>query len=113
MITAPHVGPDLPRLTELREGTPVPVGGDRYTVVSAELAAAFRPGDRLVVVQDDGALLLVPAREHAAADEAVRAAHAAFGALGAVRDDQISAFYDGFATRLRDDAAFAAIAAAN
>ena len=39
-------------------------GGDRATVVPAELAAAFAAGDRLVVVQDTGDLLHIPRAEH-------------------------------------------------
>src|SRR4051794_23850146 len=35
-------------LTELQAGQLVPFGGDRVAVVSGDLAAAFRAGDRLV-----------------------------------------------------------------
>ncbi len=55
------------RLERLEPGQPIVFGGDRVTPVPAELAAAFRPGDRLVVVQETGDLLHVPAADHAAA----------------------------------------------
>jgi len=91
----------------------IPYGGNKVAVVSGELAAAFQAGDRLVVVQDSGALLHIPgAAWHVAAD-AVDRAVAAFGAMGSVGDDQITAFYNAFADRLDDDASFAPIAAAN
>ena len=88
-------------------------GGDRITRVSAELAEAFAPGDRLVVVQSTGALLHVPSADARLVDEAVGAASRAFLALSAVTDDAITAFYEAFARRLEDDEVFAAVAAAN
>jgi glutamate-5-semialdehyde dehydrogenase len=100
-------------LDRLEPGQLVPFGGDRIAVVDAGLAASFRPGDRLVVVQTTGDLLRIPAAEHAAADAAVTAAVDAFAAVRAAGPDVISAFYDGFAARLADDANFSAIAAAN
>ncbi|MTV26739.1 aldehyde dehydrogenase family protein [Nitriliruptoraceae bacterium ZYF776] len=100
-------------LHELTPGTPLLVGGDRVVRVSEELAAAFRPGDALLVVQEDGTVLHLPAAERAAARRAVDAAVAAFDAMGAVDDDQVDAFYLAFADALEDDATFAPIAAAN
>ena len=61
---------------------PIVFGGDRVARVSAELAAAFRPGDRLVVVQDTGDLLHVPSAVHELAAGAVDRASAAFGRIG-------------------------------
>src|SRR5262249_29584974 len=78
-----------------------------------ELAAAFQPGDRLIVVQETGALLHVPATEQAVAEAAVGRAHAAFQAMGRVTDDEITAFFEAFAARLVDDTLWARIAAAN
>ena len=103
----------IENLTELHEGMPIVFGGDRVARVSAELAEAFAPGDRLVVVQDTGDLLHIPASEHAVATRAVDAAVNAFAAMGTTTDDQISAFYEAFAARLEDEAAFGAIKAAN
>ncbi len=101
------------RLEALAPGQAIPFAGDRVALVTAELAAAFRPGDRLVVVQDTGDLLHIPAREHAAAHAAVRRAAAAFARMGEVSDAAITAFFEAFAAKLEDDAVWAAIAAAN
>lgn len=91
----------------------IPFDGDKVTRVSDDLAAAFEPGDRLVVVQRTGDLLHIPADVAAVAEQAVGAAHAAFRAMGSVTDDQVSAFYDAFARRLADDETFGPIADAN
>ncbi len=91
----------------------IPYGGNRVAVVSAELAAAFEPGDRLVVVQDSGDLLHIPQGPWDVATAAVTRAVDAFAAMGSVTDDQITMFYEEFAARLESDAAFAPIAAAN
>lgn len=104
---------DLAPLTSLTAGQPLLVGGDRVTTVSPDLAAAFAPGDALVVLQDSGDLLHLPAVERAAARAAVDAAVAAADAMGTVDDAAIDAFYGAFADRLEDDATFAPIAAAN
>lgn len=101
------------QLAFLTPGQLVPFGGDRVAVVSDELAASFRAGDRLVVVQDTGDLLHIPAAEHARVDAAVTSALDAFHALAGVTDEQISAFFAGFADRLGDDVVFEAIGAAN
>ena len=100
-------------LRSLAAGTPIPYGGDKVTFVPEAVAAAFTQGDRLIVVQDTGALLHIPAAVWDVASAAVDDAWNAFAAMGTVTDDQISAFYEGFAARLDDDAAFAPIAAAN
>ena len=100
-------------LESLTAGMAIPFGGNRVTTVPPDLADAFEAGDRLVVVQDTGALLHIPAAEAAIAEEAVSAAVRAFGALGSVSDDAITAFYRAFAERLADEDSFGAIAAAN
>lgn len=100
-------------LDQITPGMAIPYGGDKIARASAELAAQFKPGDRLVVVQETGALLHVPAMQHAAASEAVGRAHRAFHAMGAVGDAQISAFFEGFAARLESEQVWSAIAAAN
>jgi glutamate-5-semialdehyde dehydrogenase len=101
------------QLTELTAGTPLVWGGDRVTLVDDELAAAFTPGDALLVLQHDGTVLHVPAADRAVARGAVDVAVAAFAAMGAVDDPAVTAFYEAFARRLEDDATFAPIAAAN
>ena len=101
------------RLEALAPGQAIPFAGDRVAYVSADLAAAFRPGDRLVVVQTTGDLLHIPAREAEAAGSAIARAAAAFARMGEVSDAAITAFFEAFAARLEDEAAWAAIAAAN
>ncbi len=101
------------QLTSLTAGMPIPYGGNQLTYVDEDLAAAFAPGDRLIVVQTTGDLLHVPASVHDIARGAVGAAVAAFEGMGTVSDEQISAFYEAFARRLADDASFTPIAAAN
>ncbi|MFA9431462.1 aldehyde dehydrogenase family protein [Egicoccus sp. AB-alg2] len=104
---------DVQSLETLVAGQPLVFGGDRVTHVSAELAEAFAPGDALVVLQDTGEILHVPRADRQAARAAVDAAVRAFGAMGAVDDAQLDAFYTAFADHLEDDERFAAIAAAN
>ena len=103
----------MDRLENLTPGMPIIWGGNRVTRVSEELAAAFEPGDSLIVMQTDGSVLHVPAAEQRIATDAVDAATAAFDQMGSVTDDKVSEFYDLFASTLADDASFAPIAAAN
>ncbi len=103
----------MSQLNRLTANMPIPFGGNQVTHVSEELAAAFQEGDRLVVVQDTGDLLHIPAPVWSVASGAVERASKAFGAMGAVTDQQVTDFYDEFATRLSDDTAFGHIRAAN
>ena len=100
-------------LTSLTAGMQIPWGGTQVSVVSDELAAAFEPGDALIVVQDTGELLHIPASALQTADFAVSEAVDAFSQMGAVSDDQITDFYRRFAAFLGDDDTFAAISDAN
>ncbi len=100
-------------LTSLTEGMPILYAGNQITRVPAELAAAFRPGDRLVVVQTTGDLLHIPSADWTTARAAVDAAIQAFEHMGIVTDHAISRFYDEFARRLSDEASFEPIATAN
>ncbi len=100
-------------LNALVEGMPIFYGGNRVARVDAALAAAFAPGDRLVVVQRDGTLLHIAASDHALVAGAVDAARDAFAALARCSDTQIAAFFTAFADRLADDGAFTVIAEAN
>ncbi len=104
---------DVGALTRLVAGQPIVFGGDRVVMVDDTLAAAFRPGDRLVVVQATGALVHIPSPIAATVDAAVGAAAAAFSALTACSDAAISDFFEQFASRLADDTIFEPIAAAN
>ena len=101
------------RLEALAPGQAVPFGGDRVAFVSPELAAAFKPGDRLVVVQDTGDLLHVPAAEQATAAGAVGRAADAFARMGEVSDAAVTDFFEAFAARLADDGCWGEIARAN
>lgn len=101
------------QLISLTPGMAVPYGGDRVAFVGKELAASFAAGDRLVVVQTTGELLRIPAADWAIAATAANRAHRAFAKLGGATDQQITAFYEAFASLLADDQAFAPIAEAN
>jgi glutamate-5-semialdehyde dehydrogenase len=101
------------KLAALAPGQAIPFGGDRVAYVTPELAAAFRVGDRLVVVQETGDLLHIPAAEHAVATAAVDRGAAAFALMGGVSDEAISTFFDAFANRLADDTVWAGISNAN
>jgi glutamate-5-semialdehyde dehydrogenase len=99
-------------LDRLEPGTPFVYAGNRVARVDADLAAAFRPGDR-VAVTGRGVLLHIPAADHEAATAAVDDAVTGFAALGAASDEQITRFFQGFADRLADQACFGPIATAN
>jgi len=99
-------------LDRLVPGSLVPFG-TRAAVVSPELAAAFQPGDHLLVMQDSGALLRIPAAQKLLVSEVVDRAAVAFAAMGAVTDDAVSAFFGRFAELLAEPAVWAEIAVAN
>ncbi|MEZ5322068.1 MAG: hypothetical protein R2698_08360 [Microthrixaceae bacterium] len=107
----PHRRASATPLASLQPGTLILVGGDRVLVVDEEMATAFQPGDRLVVADDE--VLRIGATDAAIAAEAVGAAAEAFASMGAVTDEQITAFFEQFASRLEDDAVFSPIADAN
>ena len=100
-------------LQRLELGQVIVVGGDRFVSVSEELANAFEPGDRIVVVAESGELLHIPAADREIAATAVDAAVAAFKALGRVTDEQISTFFAAFAEQLSDEQSVAPILEAN
>jgi glutamate-5-semialdehyde dehydrogenase len=100
-------------LETLTQGQAIPYGGDKVAFVGEALARGFKAGDRLIVMQDTGALLHVPAEQHRIAEEAVGRAHAAFQRMGEVTDAQISAFFEAFAGLLDDALRWQAIAQAN
>lgn len=103
----------MAELQTLTPGMPVVYGGNKVTHVSDQLAAAFQPGDHLVVVQDTGDLIHIQGGDWRIAHDAVARAHDAFGRMGSVSDEEITAFYIAFADRLADDDAFSPIKAAN
>jgi len=100
-------------LTQLSAGQELVYGGNRVTVVTTELADAFAKGDRLVIVQETGDLLHIPAAEHSLVSAAVLDAGAAFTSLAECSDDQITEFFDCFADKIDDDSMFADVIAAN
>lgn len=101
------------QLQQLVVGQIIPFGGGRFTTVTQELADSFSVGDHLVIVQQDGALLHVPRVELEGVDQVIGGAQRSFTKLAACSDQQITDFYDTFATLLADDTVFAGIAAAN
>ncbi len=101
------------RLMSLTPGQQIPYGGDRVAVVDADLADRFRAGDRLVVVQQTGDLLLIPEAEHHLVAAGVTRALGAFGELSSCSDESISEFLRGFADRLEAPDVIAAIERAN
>lgn len=103
----------MEKLEQLTAGMPIVYGGNNVVHVSAELADAFMPGDRVIVLQDTGDLLHIPETDWQIAAGAVGAAHEAFQQMGSVTDDEISAFYMAFADRLADDGVFEPIGVAN
>lgn len=92
---------------------PVIWGGDRVSLVPADLAARFAAGDRLLVMQDTGQLLHIPGRTHEIATAAVTRARQAFAAMAGVSDEAITGFFERFAVNLESPTIWAAIAEAN
>ena len=90
------------QLTSLDQGMAIPWGGTNVSHVSAELAAAFEPGDSLIVLQNSGELLHIAHRVAEIATDAVGAAVEAFAEMGSVSDDQITQFYHAFADALAE-----------
>jgi glutamate-5-semialdehyde dehydrogenase len=101
------------KLEHLSPGMAIPFGGDRLAVVDEALAAAFHPGDRLIVVQTTGDLLRLPRAVHETTARAVAQARAAFDAMAGVDAAAVSAFFEAFAARLETPAIWEAVAAAN
>ena len=101
------------RLERLTAGMVIPWGGDRASIVDAQLAAAFAPGDRLIVVQETGDLLHIPAAAAGVARAAVDRASIAFSRMCAVNDEAIGAFFGAFARRLADNSVWSGVAEAN
>ncbi len=100
-------------LTQLEAGMPVLAAGGKIIRVSAEIAAAFQPGDVLAAVAEPEQLLHIPAAEQQLATAAVDRAVAAFATMGTIADSQISTFYERFATALADEAIWSEIQQVN
>lgn len=107
------VGPRTGTLTSLSPGQPIPFGGDKVAYVDEALATLFAPGDRLVVLHSSGGLLRIPADQSALVDRAVATAVQAFSDLQACSHEQVTAFFEAFATALETPAVVAQIRGAN
>ncbi|HVE19695.1 MAG TPA: glutamate-5-semialdehyde dehydrogenase, partial [Ilumatobacteraceae bacterium] len=105
--------PGRSALSQLTEGQQLVYGGNRVTVVPADLAQSFRAGDRLVIVQETGDLLHIPNGEHALVSTSVANAVDGFAALAECSDDQITQFFERFAESVDDDGVFAEVLEAN
>ncbi len=92
---------------------PIIYDGNRVVTVSLELADAFEDGDRVLVLQDSGELLHIPAADWLAARGAVDAAASAFSAMSGVSGKQVSAFFLAFAHQLEGEDSLAPITEAN
>jgi glutamate-5-semialdehyde dehydrogenase len=100
-------------LDALPRGTQLLYDGNRLASVPDSVADAFRPGDRLTVVQGTGDVLHIPAAIYTQVSEAVAQARAAFLELTVLPDERVDRFYDLFAARLEDEATWALIQRAN
>ena len=100
-------------LEELVAGHPILVGGDRFVRVSADLAAAFRPGDALAVVPETGEVLHIPCGERRLATGAIDRAVRAFERMATTTAEQVDVFYEAFATALESESTWSAIAEVN
>ncbi len=103
----------LKPLSNLVVGSRLLVGGAHFLEVDEQLARAFKPGDRLKVVEKSGEVLHIPKPELDKAEQAVSSALAAFRQMGGVKDEQISKFYQLFADKVADDAVWQKIREVN
>jgi len=100
-------------LSALQPGMPILYAGNKLARVSPELAAAFAPGDSLLVVQRSGELLHVPSAVRELVDGCVARAASAFAELSSLPDAAITRFFSEFAARLADDALWSEVEAVN
>lgn len=96
----------------LREGDRVLVGSNVIRV-SAEFAAALRPGDEVLGVASLGHLRRVPSSIRANVSASVDVAVGAFRDLQSCSDEDVSVFFDSAARRLGDPTVHRLIAGAN
>ena len=100
-------------LDRLEEGQSILVDGDKFVSVSSDLAASFRPGDRVFVDRAAGELLHVPSRDSEVARRAVSDALDAWQRLRESDVDQRTEFFRIASGRLAADAVWQAIQRAN
>lgn len=87
--------------------------GSSSLPVPADLLASYRRGDRLLVVQQTGDLLLIPAEVLAAVVAAVSRASEGFTGLCCAPQAAVTMFYERFAAHLEDDGRWREVSAAN
>lgn len=109
-MSSPVRGRELRALTA---GQEIPFGGDRVVEVGEELASAFAPGDRLIVVQENGDLIHVTRSVSELVEQAVTSAVDAAPVVAAASVEMIGRFFEEFALRLEDDEVFGSVAEAN
>ncbi len=102
----------LRAMKDLTPGTRLLSADGEPVTVDASLAAAYRPGDRLVANRVGG-LMHIPAAELAVSRAAVDTAERAFAAMHDVGDDAIVAFYEHAATALEKESLWSEIARVN
>ena len=100
-------------LTTIPAGMPLLYDGNKLAYVGEDLAARFRPGDRLLVVSGSGDVLHLPLAVCELVQREVDGACAAFQAMSLVEDTAVTRFYEEFAARLGSDEIWARITAAN
>ena len=99
-------------MKQLTPGTTLLSADGLALTVDADLAASYRPGDRLVANPIAG-LMHIPAAELETARTAVDAAVQAFSAMRDVADEAIVAFYGHAAAALEEDSVWREIANVN
>lgn len=112
-VVVSQIRPPTGRLVALEAGQKIPFGGSRWAEVTPELAAAFAPGDHLVVVQDSGDLLHVPQAVVELTARAVEDARQGFVDLQATSSEAITGFFESFARNLESEEVFGHVVAAN
>lgn len=90
-------------LDSLVVGMPIVYGGNKQLIVDESLAQRFKSGDSIVVVEDTGQPLIIPAEEKSRIESAVEKGLAAFYELSQLSNDTIDHFYQLFAQRLEND----------
>ena len=88
-----------------------PESGSRLVDVPGSIAAAFRAGDRILVLPES--ILHIPQAQIKVAQAAVQSAAAAFTEMSRIQSDQVTRFYQAFAGALAEDRVRSDISEAN
>jgi glutamate-5-semialdehyde dehydrogenase len=100
-------------INKLEPGMPIIYNGNNVTYVSDEIAAKFKSGDRVIIVNSTGDILYIPDDEYKLAYNAVSKACSAFASMGSVTTNSITSFYHLFALNLADDIIWSKISHVN